>query len=131
MDLNSLDVVKRAEDGEWMDLLDPVTGQALIDEETKETVSIQLAGADSKRFRRAQHETAQRRKNRRGEVSPEEADATVVDWLLSVTLSWRHIVVGESLPFSEQNARTLYTRFPWIREQVSTFIQDRKNYLGN
>jgi hypothetical protein len=54
----------------------------------------------------------------------------VIDGVVSATVGWSNIEDGENpIPFSEGNARDIYTRFIWIREQLETFIADRANFL--
>lgn len=54
-----------------------------------------------------------------------------LELLVACTKGWKHIKIsGVVLPFSEENSRMLYTKYPWIREQVDTFVNDRANFLG-
>ena len=125
VDLSTLDVSAIAEQGAILNVTHPVSGQNL-------GVSIRLAGADSEIYRKAMRAAAARRINsrRRSALTPEEMEQEALELLAKATLGWEGVVLdGETLPFSPENARRLYGRFPWIKEQVDLFIVDRGNFL--
>lgn len=130
------DTTVTAQAGAVCPLVNPKTGVPLIDEETKEPVSITMAGRDSDIYRKAENAIRNTRAkaaaNRPGSfLTAEQVELEGTQILAMATLSWTHIKVdGEALECNAKNARTLYTRFPWIREQVDLFVADRGNYLG-
>lgn len=130
MDLNQLDTVAVGEAGVAMQLKHPTTGEPLA-QENGEPITITLAGADSDRFRSAQRANADRRiKNARRNSSSADIEADGLELLASATLGWSGIKVdGEALDANKANVKKVYTRFPWIREQVDVFIGDRANFL--
>jgi hypothetical protein len=130
LDLSQFDTAKAAEQGADLQLRHPTTDAPLPD------AFISLVGADSDKFQ------AQRRKqtNRRLEnaarrsgvvkLSDEEVQHDQIELLVAATIGWRGLELdGEKLAFSADNARMLYTRLPWVREQVDQFIGDRANFL--
>ena len=138
MDLKSLDTIAAADRGAPLHLRHPSTDTPLMDETTGEPVSITLLGADSADFRRAEHAQQEKRiakAQRSGRMAPgagKQIEEDYIELLALATKSWQHIILdGVRLECNRETAKTLYTRFPWIREQVSTFIGSRSNYLGN
>lgn len=128
MDLSKLEM----QEGAWLTLLHPTTGVAT-------DIRIQLAGLDSARYREHERKISNRRLKqslRRGGprqvVTKEELDAEAIDLLATCTLAWENIVEnGEPLECTAENARRVYTEYPWIREQVDAFVGDRSNFFSN
>ena len=142
------DVKAAAERGAWLQLVHPVTGKELGDEDEKGNLirpcRIQLQGADSMAYEQSVAKTVAMRQRetpptRRGRVNPRQIMDTAdrnrgfqVDELVSITLNWENIEVdGEPFPFNHENAVRLYTDHPWIREQAIEFFTDRANFAGN
>ena len=137
MDLSSLDTVSASAEGACLELRNPVNDAVLRDEKSGEPVTITLVGTDSKDYMKITHEIQNRRlgkrlgKGGRMKTTAEEIEADALELLVASTKSWKHIVVdGAELSFSQANARMLFQRFPWIKEQVDEFIADRSNFLG-
>jgi hypothetical protein len=135
MDLKSLDTVSSSDEGAWLTLLHPKTNAPLVDEKTGKEAQIRLAGSDSEIYRSAQRKAQNKRlslpRGRRNQnLTAEELEAEALDILSLCTLEFQGIILeGEALVCTQQTAKNLYTRFPWIREQVDVFIADRANYL--
>lgn len=127
-DFAKRDVAAKAEEGAELEVLDPVTGETV-------GVFITLAGADSSVHRKATAMIAKRRMNgakgfRSKSFDPEKFEAESIEVLAACTLGWKGVVVdGAALPCGRDNAIKLYTRFPWLREQVDQFVSDRTEYL--
>lgn len=134
MDLSQLDV---QEGCSTLVLRHPVTDEPLIDEETKEEVSIDLLGVESKKMQSVQHRLANARlsKGMKGgklKITAEQLEASSLDLLTEATVGWKHIKVdGNKPPCTSENIRMVYKRFPFVVEQVDEFITDRANHLGN
>lgn len=127
-DFTTRDVAKKAEEGAELEVLDPVTNEPV-------GVFITLAGADSAIHRKTTATIAKRRlSNTKGfrnrALDPEKFEAEGIEVLAACTLGWKGVVAdGAPLPCSRDNAIMLYTRFPWLREQVDQFVSDRSVYL--
>lgn len=121
-DLATLDTTALGDTGADMTVEHPSTGEAL-------GIVITLAGRDSSTYRRAQDALARKMQTRR-KPSFEDMRAEGVELLARCTLRWQGVVDGgEAIPCTVENARALYLKYPWLREQVDTFIADRGNYL--
>lgn len=124
-----------SDEGAWLTLLHPKTNAPLVDEKTGKEARIRLAGSDSEIYRSAQRKAQNKRlalpRGRRNQfLTAEELEAEAVDILSLCTLEFQDIVLnGETLVCTQQTAKNLYIKFPWIREQVDVFIADRANYL--
>ncbi len=124
-DLASLDSAAKAEDGAELEVLHPISGEKL-------GIAIRLAGTDSAVHRKATTAIASRRTKGgfRRNINLDDLQAESIEILARCTLSWSGVVLdGKDGPPSKEAAAALYTRFPWLREQVETFISDRANYL--
>lgn len=125
-DLSNFDTCAAGNEGAEMKLLNPETGEEL-------GPVFVLAGADSDVYVSKQRKNINKRlRNKRGAkgIDAELIESEAIDLLAECTLNWRDVVLdGETLPFSKNNARELYTRFPWIREQADAFIGDRANFI--
>ena len=128
-DLTSLDTSEAAETGAVLDVLHPT-------ENTPLGIKITLAGADSDVYRKTVNKNVNKRVQRMkpGQSLPftaEEQEESGLNLLAVCTLAWEGVVVeGEVLPCTKENAKMVYQRFPWIKEQVDQFIGDRANFLS-
>ena len=134
MDLSALDTSKAAEQGAKLHLRHPTEDYPITDNGKKDgqPVTITLIGADSETFRRFSQSQMDRRlkaaSKRQYTSAAAEEDAT--DLLVACTVGWGNIELdGKDLPFSKENAKLLYDRLPWVKEQVGAFIGERANFL--
>jgi hypothetical protein len=127
-DLSQLDTQKGADEGFELTLVHPKTGERL-------PMVITLLGYDSAAYQDAMLDQQRVRfkemqKSRRREMTPEELDAAALELLVVATRAWRGMKLdGTELACTPENARTVYRRFPWIREQANEAIGDRANFL--
>jgi len=128
-DLQLLDSVALANEGEKLVLLHPATEEEL-------DITITLMGSDSdeyrntikKRFEQAQRQQAKSKKN--NEIDLDEAEDKSRDLLAKMTLSWENVEeAGKKVACTFESAKALYKKYPWIREQVEKFISDRTNFI--
>jgi len=135
MDLRTFDTVGAAEEGGTVELRDP-EGNVFLDDSGK-PITITVKGADSKLYTRSHHEAVSRRLSKRlgrggMKLRSDEWDKDAMEILVKCTTSWSGIMLdGKKLEFTESNVRMVYTDFPWLKEQVDEFVQDRGNFLGN
>ena len=129
IDLNQFETGK---EGQWLELLHPVTGQVIRDEQD-EALSVKLVGKDSKEYRKAQRAITERRLKSRSKANRFDADAIeqeAIDILVACTLEWKGFASeGTELECKPSNVRKVYTDHPWIKEQVDEFVDDRGNFM--
>jgi hypothetical protein len=124
----SLDVDK----SQRMPLLHYQTRQPLRGPDGEEAY-IEMHSSDSEIARRHNRETQRRRLNMRGrgKLTPEELEAEATDLLVALTSDWLLVSLDGTildLPFTAENARKVYDKVIWIREQVDEFAADRGNF---
>ena len=134
MDLSKFNVEKMAEQGAWLELEDPSTGDVLQGDDG-EAIAIKVLGTDSKAYRNKNREyqrarIAQMARSKSRKIDYTMSDEDACDLLAECTVEWRGIVdEGKEVEFSKEAAHDLYMKYIWIREQVDAFIGDRANFF--
>lgn len=133
VDLSGIDVVKAANDGAPIEINHPVTGDPL-------GISIQILGRDSDEFKRVTSEQNRRRLKTMTKtgvfkvdaVPQAEIDKDGLMALVAVTKGWTPAIVidkgEEPSEYSRENCIKLYTRHPYIKEQVDAGVHERANF---
>ena len=128
MDLANFDLQAAADKGAELHLENPITEEPIFTEDGK-PVKIRVLGADSKEFRAAISDLAERYQGKK-KTNMRAAEAHAVELLARVTVGWDNIIwEGETLKFSRENARMLYRERKWVREQVDAFVGDRSHFF--
>jgi len=114
----------------------PVTGDPLMDEKTQEPMTITLVGQDSKEFTASRHRLMTRKlqtkRGFRNVLKAEELDEDAMNLLVAATKAWSGVQFQGKYPeCTPENIKQVYEALPWLREQVSEFVSDRANFLGN
>ena len=135
IDLSSLDTVTGANAGFDVELFHPGTREDL-------GITIHVLGRDSDKYQEVSRRQQKRRTaklskggfrpgNVGGSISPEELESGSIELLAECTTGWSSNMAldGEPLAFTVENAKTVYKRFPWIREQVDEAIDNRANFI--
>jgi hypothetical protein len=136
LDLATLDTVAACDAGAEIELRHPVTKAPL-------GIYISGKGKDSAAWRAEVHKSVNARIKRRGAVStPEEAEVSNIMSLVAVTISWRsknddgktyrNTITFEKkeLDCTPENAKLLYTRLIWMRDQFDEGLADLANFLA-
>lgn len=131
VDLSSIDTVTGSNQGFDVRLYHPGTNEDL-------DIIISVLGKDSDEFikvSRAQSKKRLAKMTKSGfrntaPVPVEEVEQDGIDLLAACTKKWSGVIVdGKPVECSVENAKMIYERFPWIREQVDTAIGDRANFI--
>lgn len=128
MDLSSFEIVA---DGVDMPVRNPATGDPLKTDKG-EPITIRVVGMDDDRFKAVEREVRNKvlRQGQKAKFSADDMDAQATRALIACTIGWQNIVLdGKALPHSNENARLLYSRLPWLRDQVNEFVAERANFL--
>lgn len=140
MDLKNFDTAASANKPASLQLRNPSTDEPLMytpqGSPTEKPVTISLYGKDSKVYTEKQKLLAgaqiKQSMNRRNRMSVDQMLAGGLDLLVAATAGWDGIIENNTpVVFSPDEARRIYTTYPWIKEQVDEFISDRGNFLGN
>ena len=82
-----------------------------------------------RRLNRLQEKELKRRRGR-GDMTPEEAEASVLERFVLATVGMEGATVqGAPVGASPEEVRELYRTFPWILDQVILFQGDRRNFF--
>lgn len=135
MDLASIDTVKGANAGAEVKLYHPSTNEDM-------GITICVLGKDSDEFQKINRAQSKRRMEKlskggfRGANIPlESIEQDGLELLASLTKTWKQgdkqtlTLDGVELACNKDNAVLIYKRFPWIKEQVDSFIGDRANFI--
>lgn len=61
---------------------------------------------------------------------PEESRANLIELLAACTVGWENMVFeGKELPFTKENVKLIYSRVPFIRDQVNRATGNRKLFF--
>ena len=132
LDLSKFDTSKKANQGQFMQLLHPGTGAKLFDPETKEPAGLFLMGRDSDAFIKHNHEKNNSRL--KGDVQEQTSESIRqgnIELLASLTTGWQHLgYLGDS-DFSRDTIIQLYSDpgYSWIYEQANLWADNRANFI--
>jgi hypothetical protein len=94
---------------------------------------ITVCGRGSKRYKQASRWLTARfiETGVEGVAETDDADVNGIEFLARLCVGWEGCQVdGETLPFSIEAATALFTRFPFIFEQVDAFASSPANFSG-
>jgi hypothetical protein len=115
-----------------MPIVNPVTLEEM--EEGGQSMYLLLLGQDSEKWRALERRQKTQgynrfRKNQNAPLTAEQTDAEALARLVVCTVGWSLYVDGAWADFSEDAAKAIYLRFPWLMDQAKQFMEDRQNFL--
>lgn len=117
MDLSNYDLCALAEKGFECNLLDPSTGKPT-------DIVFNIIGSDSRVYREAKSKSY--RSAALG-VSVDEISAEVYS---SCVKDWSGLAMGDDeIEFSPEKCIEIFTKFPWIMDQVGLAVEKRANFM--
>lgn len=139
LDLASLDTAEASDKGARVELNHPTTNMPL-------GMFVTILGKHSQVFREIVRErvnkrvrdeaNATRRNKQPDNYTAEQVEREAIELLVACTISWDSgegkpflFFKGEELPYTMQNAITVYSEMIWIREQVDNAIGDLENFI--
>jgi hypothetical protein len=128
MDLADFDLSAHADMGAEMTLLHPTHKPVIAFTGTDDLpVTFQIIGMQSKDVQAVARKID--RKKMSGTVDDERERG--LDMMIAVTRGWSGNLEfeGKALPFTDANARMLYSKFDWITEQVVNFAKEPANFF--
>lgn len=128
MDFADLDTAGIANEGALMPVHGP-SGQPVIQDDG-EPVTLCLLGDDSDALVKFDRVTTNQHLRGSQTITAELAEAKQINRLARACVGWTGVVLdGKPLEHSEENAKVLFKRFRWLRQQAAMFISDRANFL--
>jgi len=133
LDLSSLDTVAASDKGARIELRNPISNEPL-------GAFVHIYGKHSKAFQ-GRIRDLQNERIRQASVAAkigqtpkaktaEELEAEKLSLLVALTYKFENVTVDKKeLEYSEDNAAMLYTRFPWVREQIDVAADDLANFM--
>lgn len=101
----------------------PITSEQL-------DISFTVHGSDSKEYRQASRDAMFSRMSKKSDDDSFNIEDEEIDVLSKCIVSFSGIMIdGKELESNEDNVRKVITEYDWIREQISTFIMNRKNFF--
>ena len=133
MDLSKLAI--SSESTSTMEVVHPGTLDPLVDDQGKPvTISVyspeseQMKDFERSMFNKAVKKMRQRRNQ--NSMDYEQIQSTIVDRAVAATAGWENIAFdGKELACNPKNARMLYTKISWIKNQVIDFLNDEGNFM--
>ena len=128
-DISSLSTKKANDEGRPLVLVDPSTGDDLIND-AGEPMVILLVGSDSKEYRQYQSQIANKYRTRGKDPSLGQAQKMSIELLAKSTRGFENLQLnGEAIEFSTDGAEKLYSNYAIIKDQVDEFVHERTNFL--
>lgn len=113
-------------DASVLTIINPKTGE---DTPMRVTLLSPDSAEYKRRVNRLQEQEARRRKLRR-EITPEEAEAAVLERYVAATDAIEGATIkGKPVGSTPEEAREVYQAFPWILDQVILYQSDRRNFF--
>ena len=97
-------------------------------------ITIKVISPDSEKYRKLSNRTRNRSinavKKGKNSLTAEMMDENAMELLVGSVLSWEGVTwAGQVMECNEVNVRSVFTKFPWIKEQVDEFLGDRANFI--
>ena len=129
MDLSNM---KAAEPdvGQVMNVTNPAT------EEEVEGMTLTLLGQESRVYKSLKRSkqnamlTRMQKGRKAAAMDAEQLEADAIDELVKLCTGWAGVELnGERLDCTEENKRSVFGDFDWLKEQAQAFIADRSNFF--
>lgn len=120
--LSNMTVLQEA--GTEVDITHPGTGESL-------GIKMQVVGPDSKRQKSATAMiVGERAELRMRKITAARLEDETIRIAASSIVAWSGVVEdGKEIEYSPSAALTLLTKYPFIREQITAYSNDRANFL--
>lgn len=111
----------------------PITDEPLVKDDGKE-MTITVYAPHSAQYKSAIHEQTNRRiqkasKSKKVTFTAEELENATLELLAKTTKDWNIQLNGKSPKFSVAEAVDLYSKLPWLRQQVMDAQEDYSTFL--
>lgn len=118
-----------------VEIMDPRTGEPLLNECDGTPITIDVYGPYSAHRKSVNRAIQNRRmtlmkRSKKMEIKAEDIESAALEELVKCTAGWNLSVDSTGLlEFSEANVEDVYNTYPWLREQVEEVAQDARNFL--
>ena len=129
-----LKLIKTLEEPTRLDIRHPATGELLkYGKDDSKTMHLLVFGRDSDTYRKHQRKLLDKRlkeqqKFRQIKMTAAQLEDEGIEQLAIVTVGGAVFLDGKEVAIDQNNAAELYREYPWIREQVDAWVEDRGNF---
>lgn len=135
--LDDIDLVTLADEGVWMHIQHPATGEFLyLDNDQSKPMRLKIFGRDGDKFRAHSKAVLERMsrveaKFRNSAKVPDDiAKDMDAQWVSGLIAGWENIKLsGALVEYSADAAKELAKKLPWLRRQVDEFNKVPANFL--
>lgn len=133
-DLSAFDSKSSANEGATMTVQHPTETRPLYNADGS-PMTINFLGSDSADYRKAEDAALNAQfasGGRRGgatKLTAKQVWAQNLTKLVAVTQRWNLTLDGEKPDCNEVNARRIFEKYPWLKEQGEDFVNDRSNFM--
>lgn len=111
----------------------PVTDEPLLKDDGTE-MSIEVYAPHSAQYKAVVHEQTNKRlqkamKNKKTALSAEDVEMMTSDLVVKTTKSWDIQVNKKTPKFSVAEAQDLYSKLPWLKQQIIDAQEDYSSFL--
>ncbi len=111
----------------------PVTDESLLKDDGTE-MSIEVYAPHSAQYKAVVHEQTNKRlqkamKNKKTALSAEDVEMMTSDLVVKTTKSWDIQVNKKTPKFSVAEAQDLYSKLPWLKQQIIDAQEDYSSFL--
>lgn len=133
MDFGTIDTAEDSNHGATYHVVDPYSEEpAYVNIGGKDVpVTITVLGPDSDKMRQFQSNMMRSMmKRRKASMDADDLDRKMTSQLVEAVVSWQGVMMnGEELDCTRDNAKVLFDKHRWLREQLLGFQQERANFL--
>ena len=106
----------------------PVTGELVLHDD-KRPFTISLYGKDSDQVRQVRFKIQDRYRRLASPPPMSTVAADVVEVMVAATADWDIILNGKAPECSPQIVRETFASQPWLLDQATEWVDDRRNYI--
>lgn len=111
----------------------PVTDDPLLKDDGTE-MTIEVYAPHSAEYKAVVHEQTNKRlqkvlKNKKTALTSEDVEAMTTDLIVKTTKSWNIQINKKTPKFSVAEASELYTKLPWLKQQIIDAQEDYSSFL--
>lgn len=127
-----IDTVTLSDEGVWMNLEHPTTGEELM--RNGKPIRLKILGGDGDRAQKLQQKAAEKvegaKLRNRSRRNLEFETAVYKDMMTRLVIDMDNVADDDGeIVYSPEACKTLFEKAPWIFEQAFAFFNNRSNFL--
>ena len=127
-----IDTVTLADEGDWMNLEHPTTGEELL--RNGKPIRLNMLGGDGERAQKLQQKAAEKiehqRQRNRGKRDLNFETLVYKDMMARIVVGTDNLADDDGeVEYSPEAMKRIFDRAPWLFEQAFAFFNNRSNFL--